>query len=169
MQEFFDVGAVTGTHGLKGEVKVFTLSDDPYRFESLEKVIFSSKHEERELTIERVRYFKQTTILKFKGLDRIEDVERMKGGYLRVRREDALPLEEGEYYTADLIGMDVFLEDGTKLGTLSDVLQTGANDVYAVRTETGKEVLIPAIADCILTVEVEAQKMTVHLLDGLMD
>jgi len=169
MQDFFDVGAVTGTHGLKGEVKVFTLSDDPYRFETLKNVIFSSAKEEKELEIERVRYFKQMTILKFRGLDRIEDVERMKGGYLKVRREDAIPLEEGEYYTADLIGMEVSLEDGSPLGTLSDVLQTGANDVYAVKLPEGKEVLIPAIRECIREVDVPGQKMTVRLLKGLMD
>ena len=116
-----------------------------------------------------MRYFKQYAILKFRGIDNINDIEKYKGKSLYVTRENAQHLDEDEYYIADLIGMELYLEDGSRFGTLKDVMETGANDVYIVTTEEGKEVLIPAIHDCILDVDVEANRMEIHLLDGLLD
>ena len=108
-------------------------------------------------------------ILKFKGIDNINDIEMYKQRELWIPREEGQDLEEDEYYIADLIGMELYLEDGSRFGTLKDVMETGANDVYIVTTEEGKEVLIPAIHDCILDVDVEANRMEIHLLDGLLD
>lgn len=120
-----------------------------------------------ELEIEKVRYFKQFVILKFKDVDNINDIEPYKGRSLYVTREFAVPLKENEYYIADLIDMKVFLEDGSFFGTLKDVMETGANDVYVMQTEAFGEVLVPAIKDCIKAVDVEQGTMTIHLLEGL--
>ena len=121
------------------------------------------------LEIENVKYFKQYAILKFKGIDNINDIEKYKGRSLYVTRDQAIPLEEDEYYIADLMGLDVYLESGEKFGVLKDVMETGANDVYIVETEEGKEVLIPAIHECVLDIDVEENRMEIHLMDGLLD
>jgi 16S rRNA processing protein RimM len=167
MEQFFQVGVITTTHGLKGDVKVYPTTDDIKRFERLKTVILENKNEHMNLEIENVRYFKNLVILKFKGIDDINDVEKYKGMSLLVARKDALELREGQYYLADLIDLQVLLEDGTGLGVLTEVLQTGANDVYVVKTKEDKELLIPAIKDCILEVNMETRCMKVHLLEGL--
>lgn len=168
MQDILQVGAVTSTHGLAGEVKVFPTTDDPKRFKKLKKVLLDTGKGMRELEVAHVKFFKNLVILKFRGCDKIEDVMGFKGRDLYVTRENAVKLKKNEYFVADLIGMKVFLEDGTYLGMLAEVLQTGANDVYEVHMEDGREVLIPAIRQCILDVDIEAEKMTVHLLEGLL-
>lgn len=168
MQDILQVGAVTSTHGLAGEVKVFPTTDDPKRFKKLKKVLLDTGKGMRELEVAHVKFFKNLVILKFRGCDKIEDVMGFKGRNLYVTRENAVKLKKNEYFIADLIGMKVFLEDGTYLGMLAEVLQTGANDVYEVHMEDGREVLIPAIRQCILDVDIEAEKMTVHLLEGLL-
>ena len=167
--KYFQVGQIAGTHALKGEVRVFPMTDDRERFtKGLELFYEGVRNEVFPLTVERSRQNGKFVLLKFKGLDSINDVERFRGGKLYVDRRDAIPLEEGEYFVADLVGMDVYTEDGALLGTLSDVLETGANDVYAVRLADQKEVLIPAIPDCVLEIDVEQKRMTVHLLDGML-
>lgn len=163
------VGVISSTHGIRGEVKVFPTTDDPARFKSLKKVILEAKRETLELTVERVKFFKQFVIVKFKGIDDINDVEKYKGAELWVTREDAVPLEEGEYFIADLIGLTVMTDEGEKLGTLKDVLQTGANDVYEVTMSGGKTVLLPVIDECVLDVDLEKGEVLVHVMDGLLD
>lgn len=169
MQDILQVGAVTSTHGIAGEVKVFPTTDDPKRFKKLKSVLIDLGSEKKELQIAQVKFFKNMVILKFRDHDRIEDVMAYKGKALYVTREHAVKLAENEYFIADLIGMQVYTEDDALLGTLTDVLQTGANDVYTVRMENGKNVLIPAIRECILMVDIEAECMKVHLLAGLLD
>ena len=137
-------------------------------FPELDYVLLDTGREKRKLEIEKVRFFKNLVILKFKGIDNINDIEKYKGKSLYVTREHAVKLKKDEYFIADLIDMQVELEDGTAFGVLTDVMQTGANDVYCIRTEEHGEVLIPAIKDCILDVDVEAGKMKIHLLDGLI-
>ena len=141
MEDLLQVGVITTTHGIRGEVKVYPTTDDVHRFEELESVLLDTGKEYRELKIKSVKYFKQYAILKFKGIDNINDIEKYKGKSLFVTRENAQPLGEDEYYIADLIGMEVYLEDGSHFGTLKDVMETGANDVYIIKTEEGKEVL----------------------------
>ena len=167
MDDMLQVGAVTSTHGLQGEVKVFPTTDDPGRYNDLKEVWLDTGKEKKKLEVERVRYFKQFVIVKFKGIDRIEDVERYVKKSLYVTRDHAVKLKKDEYFIADLIGLKVTDEDGNSLGTLSDVLSTGANNVYVV-TEGEKEILIPAIKQCILQVNVEEGFMKVHLLEGLL-
>ncbi len=166
---YLQVGAITDTHGLKGEVKVFPTTDDASRYDFLEKVIAVSKKGEEVLYIENVRYFKNLVIVKFKDRNDINEVEYLKKCNLYVTREDAVPLEENEYFVADLIGVKVFSDEDDKLGVIKDVLTTGANDVYIVDTGDGKELLIPAIKQCVLEVNIEEKKMRVHLLPGLRD
>lgn len=166
---YLRVGVIANTHGIRGEVKVYPTTDDVNRFDDLKEVILDTGKEHINLKVQGVKYFKNMVILKFKGIDNINDIERYKGKDLLVTRENAVPLEENEYYIADLIDMEVYDESGDKLGVLFDVMQTGANDVYVIKLQSGKELLLPNIDDCILDVNIEEHKMKVHVLEGLMD
>lgn len=175
------VGVITQTHGIRGEVKIYPTTDDPKRFDSLKKVYMDyTKKGVRgvmeqnlyELEIEDVKYFKQFVILKFKGIDNINDIEMYKHMDLYVTREDAVPLEEGEFYIADLIGLDVIDDTGKKIGVLKDVLQTGANDVYIVTGNENvgnKELMLPKIDECVRDINLEEKTITVHIMKGLLD
>ncbi|MCI8506815.1 MAG: 16S rRNA processing protein RimM [Lachnospiraceae bacterium] len=165
----FRVGVISSTHGIRGEVKVFPTTDDSTRFLDLKQVTLAAKRERRILEIEKVRFFKQFVIVKFKGIDNINDIEQYKGAELWIDREQAVPLEEGEYFIADLIGLAVMTDEGERLGTLREVLQTGANDVYEVQMENGKTVLLPVTRECVLDVDLEKGEVLVHVLDGLLD
>lgn len=169
MEEILQVGVISSTHGIRGEVKVFPTTDDPGRFKKLKHVILDTGKEQKNLEITGVKFFKQFVILKFKGIDNINDIEKYKGKSLYVTRENAVRLKKDEYFIADLVDMQVFLEDGTPFGVLTDVMKTGANDVYCIQTQEHEEVLIPAIGECILDVDVEGQKMTIHLMPGLVE
>lgn len=169
MEEFFQVGVITATHGIHGEVKVFPTTDDPNRFKKLKKVLLDIGIQKLELEVAGVKFFKKFVILKFKEFDDINQVEKYRKCPLLVTRENAVRLKKNEYFIADLIGLKVYTEDGTFLGNLEDVMQTGANDVYQIVTEEGKEILIPAIRQCILDVDIESGNMKVHLLEGLVD
>lgn len=169
MEDLLQVGVITTTHGVRGEVKVFPTTDDANRFKKLKNVILDTGKEQLDLEIAQVKFFKNLVILKFKGIDNINDIEKYKGKSLYVTRENAVKLKKNEYFIADLIRLKAVSEDGTELGKITDVLQTGANDVYVVQQEDGQEVLIPAIRDCVLNVDLEAGIMTLHLLDGLLD
>lgn len=168
MEKQLQVGVISSTHGVRGEVKVFPTTDDPERFRSLKKVYLDTGREQIPLEIQGVKFFKQFAILKFKGIDNINDIEKYKGKSLLIDREDAVDLEEDEYYIADMIGMSVYLEDGSLFGSLKDIMETGANDVYIVETKQYGEVLLPAIKECILDVDVEEDRMTIHLMEGLL-
>ena len=168
MTEHFRVGVITAVHGLRGEVKVFPTTDSRHRYDTLSECLLWDGTGYTPLTIDRHRYFKQMVIVHFKGFDRVEDVEGLVKKELYVDREHADPLEEGEYYIADLIGLKVICDDGQELGKITDVLQTGANDVYVV-DNGAKEVLIPVIKDCILETDPEKGFVRVHLLKGLID
>lgn len=168
MENMLRVGIIASTHGIRGEVKVFPTTDNARRFGKMKSVVLDTGKEELELEIEGVKYFKQFAILKFKGIDNINDIEKYKGKELYVMRQNAQKLGKDEYFIADLIGMEVSEDSGRKLGILKDVIETGANDVYVVEMEEKKELLIPAIRQCILEVDVEARIMTVHLLEGLL-
>ena len=165
MEDLLQVGAITQTHGIRGEVKVFPLTDDVSRFKKGISLVLDLGREKRDLEVESVKY----VILKFKGYDNINEIEKFVKKNLYVTRENAVKLKKDEYFIADLIGMTVIKEDGTELGSISDVLQTGANDVYVVALADGGEVLLPAIKDCILSVDMEQRTMQVHVLPGLID
>lgn len=179
MEDLLQVGAITTTHGVRGEVKVFPMTDDVGRFKKLKKVLLENEGGYLELEITQVKFFKNLAILKFKGIDNINEVEKYKGRGLFVTREHAVKCEEGEYFIADLIGIKAETEEGELLGRLTDVLQTGANDVYVVQVDKDspyvdkipgkrKELLLPAIRDCILEVDMPGRSMRVRLLPGLL-
>lgn len=164
------VGVIIKPHGIKGEVKVYPTTDSPLRFNEITHVnIIQQGKQLGDHKISGVKYFKETVILKLKGYDNINDVESLKGAELYIPREEGAELDEGEYYIADIIGMDVVTDSGERLGSIKDVMETGANDVYVVSADSGKELLIPAIKQCIIDTDIEKNVMTVHLLDGLLE
>lgn len=162
------VGVYSNTHGLRGEIKVYPTTDDVNRFKKLKKVFLDTKEGLKELSICQVKFFKQMVILKFKEINNINEIECFKGCDLLIERKDAVPLEENEYFICDIIGAEVYTEDGELFGSLRDVLTTGANDVYVVTTKEKKEVLLPVIPDCVKEIDTENKKVVVHIMNGLL-
>ena len=169
MEETLRVGVIASTHGIRGEIKVFPTTDDAKRFEKLKEVLLDTGKELKTMEIQQVRFFKNMVIVKFKGYDTINDIEIYKGKDLLVTREHAVELGPDENFIVDLIGLSVETDEGELLGELTDVLITGANDVYEVTRTDGKKVLLPAIKDCVLDVDLEAGRVLVHVLEGLLD
>lgn len=169
MNDFFRVGVIANTHGIRGEVKVFPTTDDVGRFKQLKKVILDTGKEKKDLEIQSVKFFKNMAILKFKGIDNINDIEKYKGKDLLVTREDAVELEEDEFYLADVLDAKVVTDEGEDFGVIKDVMETGANDVFVIETKEGKEVLFPVTKECILDIDTDEMLVTVHVLPGLLD
>lgn len=169
MEQLLRVGVITSTHGIRGEVKVFPTTDDPQRFKKLKQVILDDGKETKELEITSVKFQKNMVILKFKGIDNINDVEKYRQADLLVTREHAVKLEEGEYFIVDLIGLNGITDEGEDIGELSDVIKTGANDVYVFSKEGMKDLLVPKIPDCVKEVNLEEGTILIHLLPGLRD
>lgn len=163
------VGIISSTHGLKGEVKVFPTTDDAKRFKELKQVILLRNSIEEVLEVQCIKFFKKLVIVKFKGIDDINDILPYKGEPLYVTREQAVPCKEDEYFIADLIDLNVVDEEQKELGVIKEVIQTGANDVYVVQLLNGGECLIPAIKECILKIDLEGGVMQVHLMEGLLE
>lgn len=168
MEELFKVGIISSTHGIRGEVKVFPTTDDPQRFKKLKTILLDSGKEKRNLKIQSVKFFKQFVILKFEEIDDINDVEKYKGSGLYVTRDQAVKLKKDEYFVADLIGLTVIDKEEELKGTLKEVMETGANDVYVIELSDGRE-LPPAIKECIRSVDIEKGEMQIHILEGLLD
>ena len=169
MEDLLQVGAITSTHGVRGEVKVFPTTDDVKRFSKLKEVELETGTGTTTLHIKGVKYFKQFAILKFEEYDSLNDVESIKGRKLFVTRKNAVKLQKDEYFIADLIGMKIVDPDMQVEGELMDVLQTGANDVYDITLSDGRNFLLPAIADCIKKVDMKERVITIHILEGLLD
>ena len=167
--EHLRVGVISTTHGVKGEVKVYPTTDDIERFDSLKTAYIDTGKELKKVTVSGVKYFKGQAILKFEEFGNIDDVMCFKGKDLLVSREDAVELKEGEHFIADILGFDVVTDEGKSLGTLYDVMETGANDVYIVKDDNNEEILLPAIDDVILDIDEDASVIKVHLLPGLID
>lgn len=167
MNQMFTIGKIVNTHGVKGELRIKPTTDDIKRFEKLKKVYVYQK-DLQTYEIESIRYHKSFVLLKFKGIDTLDAAELLKNATLKIDRKDSLPLGQDEYYISDLYGLKVETEDGRYLGDMTDILYTGSNDVYVVKhPETGKQMLIPAIKQCILSVDIGESIMKVHLLEGL--
>ncbi len=169
MEDLLRVGVITTTHGIHGEVKVFPTTDDIRRFDDLKKAVLVRRSEQMDVHVAGVKYLKNQVILKLEEIESVEQARLYQNAELYVRREDAVPLEEGEYYIGDLIGLKVVTDEGKTLGTLTDVMETGANDVYIVTTPENKEILLPAIGECILDIDLENDICRVHILKGLLD
>ncbi len=168
MEDMLRVGVITSPHGVHGEFKVYPTTDDMKRFSSL-KTVWLDKHGSlSELHVKSVKYHKNMVIMGTEEYTSMNDAETLRDCDLLVTRQDAVPLDENEYFITDLIDMKVVTDTGAD-GRLKDVMQTGANDVYVIELEDGRELLLPAIADCILDVDTESGIMQVHVLPGLLD
>ena len=167
MQKRLEVGQIVNTFGIKGEVKVTPFTDDINRFDDLKKVYVKTRKEDRLYKVENVRYHKNMVLLKLEGIENPEQAELLKNSYLEIDREDAIPLEEGQYFIVDLIGLDVYTDEGKLLGKVDDIYNTGANDIYVVKDELGKQILLPGIKEVIKEVKLD-DKIIVHLIPGLI-
>lgn len=167
MENLLQIGVITSTHGIKGEVKVFPTTDDSKRFKRLRECYIEFKNEMIPAKASGCKFLKNMVILKFEGINDINDVEKYKQCKLFVDREHAVSLEKDEYFIADLIGLDVLKEDGALLGVLTEIIPTGANDVYVVTNADKREYLLPAIKECILSIDMDDRRMTVRLMKGM--
>ena len=167
MLEYLEIGKIVNTYGIKGYVKVIPLTDDLMRFKKLRTVYLEYQNKLIEVPIEDVSYSKNFVLLKFKGLQDINLVEKYKNCYLKVNRKDAVKLPENSYFIVDLIGLEVYTEDGRFLGKIEDIFKTGSNDVYVVKNELGKQILLPAIASVIKQIDLSQRKVIVNLIKGL--
>ena len=168
MQEYFEVGQIVNTNGLKGLLKINPFTDDITRFEKLKTIFIEHKKELLEFEIESVRYQKKQVLLKLKGIDTIEEAEKYREDYLKINRNKEEKLPENTYYIVDLIGLDIYTENGELLGKLDDIFSTGSNDVYVVKNSEGKQILLPAISDVIKNIDLEQKKIVVNLIEGLL-
>lgn len=169
MEKYLRVGVIANTHGVRGEVKVYPTTEDIKRFDYLKEAVIDTGKEKINVNVAGVKYFKNMVILKFEQYDNMDQVIPLKGMDLLVTRENAIPLAEGEHYIVDMIGCKIITDEGNTLGELTDVMQTGANDVYVVKTTDGKEVLLPAIKECVLEKDIENKVIKVHIMKGLLD
>lgn len=167
------VGKIVNTHGIKGEVRVISSTDFPEkRYKTGSSLIIQHDHSSEEINVIVAghRSHKQFDLLKFEGFDSINDVEQFKGATLYVAKEELDDLDEHEYYYYEIIGCDVLTEEGEKLGTVKEIFQTGANDVWVVRRHGGgKDILIPYIEDVVKEIDVENKEIRIHLMEGLVE
>ena len=169
MQEFLEIGQIVNTFGIRGMVKIKPFTDDLKRFDRLKKVYIETGKTKKEYEVEEVKYHKDMVLIKFKGIDKVEDAEMLRNSYLKVARKDEPELEEGTYYIADLIGLNVYSDDGNLLGKVDDIFNNGGKcDIYAVKDKTGKQILLPAISDVIKEINLNDGKIVVHLIKRLI-
>lgn len=166
--EYIEIGQIVNTNGLKGVVKVNPFTDDISKFESLKYIYIQLKNELKKVKIEQVRYNKNQVLLKLEGIDSIEEAEKYRNFYLKTEKESQEELGEDTYYIVDLIGLDVYSDKDEYLGKIDDVFPTGSNDVYVIKDNLGKQILIPAIADVVKKVDLKNKKMIINLIPGLL-
>ena len=165
MKDLLEIGQIVNTRGLKGEVKVIPWCDDASIYEELDYVIIDGK----EFDIEAVKYHKNFVFLKLEGINTIEEAEKCRNKVILVKREMLGDLPEGVYYICDLLGCSVKTVEGEFLGKIDDVIKTGSNDVYSVRNENNKQILIPVIDEVIIEVNTEEKYVVIKPLKGLID
>ena len=163
-----EIGQIVNTFGIKGFVKVNPWVNDVTRFDNLKKVYIKIRKSLKELEIEEVKYHKNQVLLKFKGIETVEQAEMLRNAILEIDRKDAIPLEEGEYFIADLLESEVYTDEGKMLGIVEDIFNTGSNDIYVVKNELGKQFLLPYIDDVIKQINLDEGKIIVHIIEGLI-
>ncbi len=169
MEDYFNIGIIVNTHGIRGEVKIKPTTDEPKRFELLKSVMVDLNNTIKSYTLKHIKYHKQLIIAQFNELTTMNDAEGLKGGIIKIPRSSALPLEDNEFYVSDLIGLKVKTVEQEVLGKISDVIFTGGNDVYVVKSEGKKDLLIPAIKECVKTIDLTQKIMLVEVMKGLLD
>ena len=168
MTKYLEIGQIVNTFGIKGMVKVKPFTDDINKFDKFKKIYIKKENTKKEYQIEEVKYHKDMILIKFRGIENPEQANLLRNSYLMIDREEEKPLEEGTYYIVDMIGMDVYTDEGEKLGNIEDIFNTGSNDIYVVKNELGKQILLPAISDVVKNIDMENKKMVVHLISGLI-
>lgn len=168
MTKYLEIGQVVNTFGIQGMVKVNPFTDDIKRFDKLKTIYIQNKKGIKEYEVQEVKYHKNMVLVKLKGIDNPEDADLLRQSYLLVDREKEEPLEDGVYYIVDLLGLEVYTDENQLLGTLEDIYNTGSNDIYVVKNQLGKQILLPGISDVIKKVDLEAKRIVVHLLKGLL-
>lgn len=169
MEKYLEIGQIVNTFGIKGQVKIVPFTDDITRFDELKEIYVEKKNELKLFQIEQVNYKKNMVILKLKGIETVEEAEKLRNCYLKIDRKDAKKLPKDTYFIIDLLGLDVYTDEGKLLGKVDDIYNTGSSDIYVVKDELGKQILLPAIKDVLKEVDLENQKIIVHLIKGLVD
>ena len=168
MERYLEIGQIVNTFGIKGQVKVNPFTEDIKKFDKLNEIYVEKKKELQLFQIENVNYNKHTVILKLKGIDTIEQAEEYRNCYIKIDREKEEKLPEGVYYIVDLWGLDVYTDEGKLLGKVDDIYNTGSNDIYVVKDELGKQILLPGIEEVLKQVDLENKKIIVHIINGLI-
>ena len=168
MTKYLEIGQIVNTFGIKGMVKIKPFTDDINRFDRLKKIYISNKNGKKEYQIQEIKYHKNMVLMKLEGVDTPEQADLLRQSYLLVDRADEEPLEEGVYYIVDLLGLEVYTDDNKLLGKVEDIFNTGSNDIYVVKDEMGKQILLPGIPDVLKNVDLEKGRITVHLIPGLI-
>lgn len=169
MEKYLEIGQIVNTFGIKGQVKIVPFTDDITRFDELKEIYVEKKNELKLFQIEQVNYKKNMVILKLKGIETVEEAEKLRNCYLKIDRKDAKKLPKDTYFIVDLIGLDVYTDEGKLIGKVDDIYNAGSSDIYVVKDELGKQILLPAIKDVLKEVDLENQKIIVHLIKGLVD
>lgn len=168
MEKYFEIGQIVNTSGLKGVIKVKPFTDDITKFNKLKNIYISIKNDLKEFKIEEVRINKNMVFLKLDGINTIEEAEKYRNCYLKIKRDKEEKLEEGSYYVVDIIGCNVYTDKQEFLGEIIDIFSTGSNDVYVAQNKLGKQILLPATKEVIKNIDIENKKIIVHLLEGLL-
>lgn len=168
MQNLLEIGQIVNSYGIKGFLKVVPYTDDITRYSNLKEIYIEKNKKLEKKEIEEVKYHKNLVLLKLKGIDDINETLKYKNCYIKIDRKDAVDLPENSYFIVDLIEIEVYTEENKYLGKIIDIFPTGSNDVYVVKDELGKQILLPAIGEVIKNVDIENKKMIVHLLEGMV-
>ena len=169
MEKYLEIGQIVNTFGIKGQVKIVPFTDDITRFDELKEIYVEKRNELKLFQIEQVNYKKNMVILKLKGIETVEEAEKLRNCYLKIDRKDAKKLPKDTYFIVDLLGLDVYTDEGKLLGKVDDIYNAGSSDIYVIKDELGKQILLPAIKDVLKEVDLENQKIIVHLIKGLVD
>jgi len=169
MYEYLQIGKIVNTHGVMGEVRLIPLTDDPHRFDELEWVYVEKDYAMTKYTIKDVKYTKGSVILKLSDIDTIETANTLRDCFVVVDRLHAVKLPKDSFFICDILGSTVFDENGTVLGQLTDILHTGSNDVYIIKNESGKELLLPALKSIVKKISPEQQRIDVTVPKGLFE
>ena len=167
MVEYFEIGQISNTHGLNGELKVRPFTESKKRFEELSSILVDFKGELKKYDIEKIRYQNDIVLLKLKGIDDIDEALKLKGNYIKIPRDDAQKTEKDEFFIAVLLGCMVYQND--LIGVVDDVFTAGASDVYVIKRKGKKDLLIPAIESVIKNIDIENKRIDVEIPRGLDD
>ena len=167
-EKMLEIGQIVNTFGVKGMVKIVPYTDDIKRFDNLKTIYVITKNKKTKYEIEEIKYHKNMVLAKLKGIDTMNDAELLKQSSVQIERKDAIPLEKDTYFIVDLIGLKVITDENEELGKIVDIFNTGSNDIYVVKDELGKQILLPAISEVIKNIDIENKKIIVHLMKGLV-